>query len=197
MIRRFAGQGSVALELLAYRPSRILVPIGGGGLASGIALVMARHRIPVFGVQVTGVDSMRRLLSGETALKAVAPTIADGIRVARPGRTTAALCSRYLTDVLTVGEAEVLSTMSDLFFDEELVVEGAGAVAAAALDRFGDGQTCAIVSGGNIDPRAFAQVPRGDMVDTPQRLSAIMQPHDNNSPEDTQCRLTAQEFQWR
>ena len=156
-----AGQGSVALELLAYRPDRVLVPIGGGGLISGIALVMARYGIPVFGVQVTGVDSMRRLLAKEPALKEVAPTIADGVRVSQPGRTTAAICEQHIADILTVDEAEVRSTMSGLFFEEELVVEGAGAVAAAALSRFSVGRTCAIVSGGNIDPKAFAQVLKG------------------------------------
>jgi threonine dehydratase len=150
-----AGQGTVALELLHFEPDAVLIPIGGGGLASGMGLVLKAHGIPAWGVQVERVDGMARLLGGEDPIEP-ARTVADGLRVVSPGRLTAAICATVLEGVLRVTEDEVRSSILDLAETHRVVAEGAGAVAAAALDRVPGKRKIALVSGGNIDLSALA-----------------------------------------
>ena len=159
-----AGQSTVAAELLALRPDVVVVPIGGGGLIAGMGSVLRRAAVRVVGVQVTGADSLRRALAGH-APRAGAPaaTLADGLRVAAPGRLPLRIASAFLDEIVVVDEAEVAAAMVTLALDERVVAEGAGAVAVAALphltgpSRAAD-RRVAVVSGGNLDPAVLARL---------------------------------------
>jgi threonine dehydratase len=154
-----AGQGTVALEIEHARPDVVVVPVGGGGLAAGMALQLRSSGIRVVGVQVEGVDAMRRLLRGEPS-RAPRPTIADGLSVGSPGELSAALCRELLDEIVLVGEEDVRKAVFDLASKDKLVVEGAGAVSVAALPRVAGCRRVAVVSGGNIDFAAlFATAP--------------------------------------
>ena len=152
-----AGQGT-ALELTAAKPDVVLVPIGGGGLASGVGIVLKDLGISMVGVCVDGVDAMKRSLSGNMEAFAPRLTIADGTRVSRPGILTSAICAQVLDDIITIPESLVRKTMAELALHEGIVVEGAGALAAAALPLVNGKRKSAIVSGGNVDPAVLAQV---------------------------------------
>ena len=165
-----AGQGSVAMELLEYRPDVVIVPIGGGGLASGVALALRRFGVRVVGVQVEGVDSMRRTLAGLRPFTEPAITIADGVRVKSPGLVTRRVCGRLLDRVITVTEAQVKAAMISLFREEGLVTEGAGALATAALPQVSGERKLAVVTGGNVDPKTLR-----DLLTNTTRSSTI--PH--------------------
>jgi threonine dehydratase len=145
-----AGQGTVAVEIEAARPDVVIVPIGGGGLAAGVSVWLAPLGVRVVGAQVEGVDAMRRTLRGE-GQREPAPTVADGLSVGSPGQLTTALCRRWLDDVVVVTEDEVKRTIVELAIQDKLIVEGAGAVAVAALERVGGERRVAVVSGGNLD----------------------------------------------
>ncbi len=153
-----AGQGTVGIELATLAPDVVIVPIGGGGLASGVALALKSQGVRIVGAQVEGVDAMARVLNGEVPAAEPAPTLADGIRVREPGRLTRALLERLLDDLIIVREAELRETVARLALDEHVVAEGAGAVALAAGRRVGSRRKCAIVSGGNIDAQVLAQL---------------------------------------
>ncbi len=167
-----AGQGTLGLELAADVPRAdvVLVPCGGGGLLAGVAIAL-RARLPgvrIVGVQAAGCDAMARSVAGgalETAVRA--DTIADGIAVKEPGALTYPLVRDLVDDVVTIGDEEIVQTINLLLERHKLLVEGAGAAAAAALlaGHVGDvaGQTVAVVlSGGNIDlPLIQAVVRRG------------------------------------
>ena len=146
-----AGQGTVGLELLPLAPDVVLVPIGGGGLASGVGLALRAHGVRVVGVQVEGVDAMARVLSGRPALTELAHTIADGVRVREPGQLTRRICASVLDEVVLVTEAEVRRAVVDLAQGARVVAEGAGALAVAALPKVRGARKVAVISGGNID----------------------------------------------
>ncbi len=158
-----AGQGTVGLELAAFAPDVVLVPIGGGGLAAGVALALKSmrdrgRRIRVVGAQVEGVDAMARVLRGEAPREQPAPTLADGVRVKEPGLLTRALLADLLDDVVIVREAELRETLVRLALEEHVIAEGAGALALAAGRRVAGKRKCAIVSGGNLDASVLAQL---------------------------------------
>ena len=165
-----AGQGSVGLELLEQVPdvSRVLVPLGGGGLASGIAIAVKSERpeVDVIGVQVEACPSYPRSLeAGEPVAVEAAVTVADGIAVKRPGEITMPLVERWLDEVLVVSEDEVGDAMAELLVEAKLVVEGAGAVGIAALlaehaRPAAQGTTAVVISGGNIDESMLAAISR-------------------------------------
>lgn len=160
-----AGQGTVGWELALTPdpPDLVLVPVGGGGLAAGVSAVLASRGIAVVGVQVEGVDALRRARAGLPP-QALAATVADGVRVGSPGALSSRLCAAGLRDIVTVTEAEVRATMRDLAVQAHLVVEGAGAVAPAALRRyqgFGACRAVAVASGGNVDPALLAALLAG------------------------------------
>ena len=142
-----AGQGSLGLELLEDVPdlAQVVVPVGGGGLASGVAIAVksARPEVEVVGVQVAACapypESLRR---GEPVPATSALTIADGIAVKRPGELTLPLLESGSTTSSCVGEDEIAEAMVLLMERAKLVVEGAGAVGVAAL------------LGGQVAPRA-------------------------------------------
>lgn len=162
-----AGQGTVGLEILEQVPSCrvILAPVGGGGLAAGIGLVAGElaRGVEVWGVEPEGSACLYRSLeAGEPVTLETVNTVADGLRVRRPGAIPFALARRYLKGVLLVSEGEILDTMAYLARECHLVVEPSGAVAAAALwagklDLKGRGAV-AVLSGGNVDPDLFCRV---------------------------------------
>lgn len=155
-----AGQGTVGLELSALRPDVVLVPIGGGGLASGVALALKSQGIRIIGAQVEGVDAMARALKGDDTLREPAATLADGVRVKQPGALTRQVLEALLDDVVIVREAELRETLVRLALEEHVIAEGAGALALAAGRRVAGKRKCAVVSGGNLDAGVLAQLLR-------------------------------------
>ncbi|MGV8943740.1 threonine dehydratase [Thermomonas sp.] len=162
-----AGQGTVGLEIAAMSPDVVLVPIGGGGLAAGVALALksaclsgtqARRRVRIIGAQVEGVDSMARALRGDHGLREPAMTLADGVRVKQPGALTQRILAELLDDVIIVREAELRETLVRLALEEHVIAEGAGALALAAGKRVAGKRKCAVVSGGNLDAAVLAQL---------------------------------------
>ena len=153
-----AGQGTVGLELAALAPDVVIVPIGGGGLAAGVALALRQQGVRIVGAQVEGVDAMARALRGEDAPRDVAATLADGVRVREAGMLTRDLLRQYLHDLVIVREAELRETVVRLAQHEHVIAEGAGALALAAGRRVAGRRKCAVVSGGNIDPQVLAEL---------------------------------------
>lgn len=167
-----AGQGTIGLELLEDVPdlARVVVPVGGGGLASGIGIALRRARpdVELVGVQASACAPLAGALAGEAGVGApefsAAATIADGIALKRPGRLTLPLLRELLHSVQTVSEEEIAGAMVFLAERAKLVAEGAGAVAVAVvmsgrLEPI-DGTTVAIVSGGNVDNGLLASLLR-------------------------------------
>jgi threonine dehydratase len=165
-----AGQATLGLELLQQVPdlARVVVPVGGGGLVSGVAIAVktARPEVEVIGVQVDSCAPFPASLeAGRPVAVRSALTIADGIAVKRPGEFTLPLIEQWVDAVITVGEDEVAEAMVFLLERAKLVVEGAGAVGVAALlgerlPRSGEGSTVAVLSGGNVDAGLLAEVAR-------------------------------------
>ena len=151
-----AGQGTVGIELAAHCPDVVIVPIGGGGLASGVALALKSQGVRIVGAQVEGIDSMARALGGDTRGIAPVPSLADGVRVKIPGFLTRRMCAALLDDVVIVREAELRETLVRLALEENLIAEGAGALALAAGRRVAGRRRFAVVSGGNIDAGVLA-----------------------------------------
>ena len=155
-----AGQGTIGLELLEQLPGVevVLVPIGGGGLASGVAFAIKslNPKVQVWGVQAAGAPSMYQSLVDHQILRLNAVnTIADGIAVKEPGVLTYDVCEKYLDGVVTVTEDEICAAILALIEQQKMVAEGAGAVsvAAAMFNKVpvAGKKTICIVSGGNID----------------------------------------------
>jgi threonine dehydratase len=151
-----AGQGTVGIEIAPHAPDVVIVPIGGGGLASGVALALKSQGVRVVGAQVEGVDSMARALKGDTRAIVPVASLADGVRVKVPGFLTRRLCASLLDDVVIVREAELRETLVRLALEENIIAEGAGALALAAGRRVSGKRKCAVVSGGNIDAAVLA-----------------------------------------
>ena len=162
-----AGQGTIGLEILEEMPDveAFVVPVGGGGLISGVAFAVKTLRpdIKVYGVQAEGAPSMYRSLHEHKyqTLKA-ASTFADGIQVKTPGELTYQLCEQYVDDIVTVTEDETAAAILSLMENQKLVAEGAGAVPVAAvlfhkLPVEGKKVAC-VVSGGNIDVNILNRV---------------------------------------
>ncbi len=163
------GQATLGLELLQDVPDlgTVVVPVGGGGLISGVAGVLkcARPEIRVVGVQVAACAAFPDSLAHgapETIVPRAA-TIADGIAVKRPGETTLALVRRWVDEIVVVDEDETADAMVWLLERSKLVVEGGGAVGVAALlagkvSPATHGSTAAILSGGNVDAGLLAMI---------------------------------------
>ena len=156
-----AGQGTVGLELAAQLGadvSTLVVPVGGGGLAAGIALALAELRpdMRIVGVQAAACAPF-------AGSQPTGATIADGIAVKQPGELTRTLLAERLADVVTVTDAEIAGAILLLNERCKLTVEGAGAASVAALvagKAGGDGPACAVLSGGNIDASSLIEVLR-------------------------------------
>lgn len=162
-----AGQGSVGMEILNENPDIdvIFVPIGGGGLASGVAYAVKalKPTVKVIGVQAQGAASMVNSLDhNQIESLASVLTIADGIAVKEPGVHTFELCQQYVDEVVQVSEDEICAAILALIEHHKLIAEGAGAVSvAAAMFNKADikgKNVCCIVSGGNIDVTILSRV---------------------------------------
>jgi threonine dehydratase len=159
-----AGQGTLGLELLEDVADlrRVIVPVGGGGLVSGVAIAVksARPEVEVIGVRAAARAGL---------------TIADGIAVKRPGKLPQALIGTWVDDVVDVGEDDVAEAMVALLERAKLVVEGAGAVGAAALlsgrvRAVPSGATVVVLSGGNVDAGLLATIARRHETEVGRRL---------------------------
>src|SRR3954469_23264358 len=166
-----AGQGTIALEMLRVRPELdvIIVPVGGGGMISGIA---SAAKVMKPGIQIIGVETLR-FPSLYSALKGSKPafgsnSIADGIAVKEPGKLTLEIVRRLVDGILLVDEGDVEHAMLLLLEIEKTVVEGAGAAGLAGLlcnrDRFAGKNVGVVLSGGNIDPLTLADIIERGMV---------------------------------
>jgi len=165
--RIIAGQGTIGLEVLEQRPDvdAIVVPVGGGGLASGVGVAVKSRRpeVRIVGVQTAALPSMRRALAeGHPVRLEPASTIADGIAVREVRERTLALIKTYVDDLVTVTEEELARAVLLLLEIEKAVVEGAGAAPLAALlnrDLGLENRTVVLVlSGGNIDVTMLARI---------------------------------------
>ena len=163
-----AGQGTIGLEILQELPDAdiLVVPIGGGGLISGVAFAAKslNPKIKVNGVQADGAPSMASSLNYHRInhLNSVS-TIADGIAVKEPGMNTFDLCNRYVDGVVTVSDDEIAAAILNLIEKQKLVAEGAGAVSVAAvmfdkIPAIKGKKTVCLVSGGNIDVNILSRV---------------------------------------
>ena len=162
-----AGQSTVALELMEQLPDveAVVVPIGGGGLISGIAFAIKamRPNCKVYGVQAERADAMvRSFHQKELVSTEGVSTFADGIAVKQPGDITYDICSKYVDDIVTVSEDQIATAILTLMEKQKLVAEGAGAVAVAAIMfnkiPVAGKKVCAIISGGNIDVNILSRV---------------------------------------
>lgn len=162
-----AGQGTIALEILNDLDNidAIVVPIGGGGLISGIAYTAKQIRpsVKVYGVQVAGAPSMyNSVKDGEIECLSSVSTIADGIAVKQPGENTFRYVSEYVDEIALVTDDEVASAILTLIEKQKMIAEGAGATAVAAVmfDKFDlkGKRVVAVVSGGNIDVTSLSRV---------------------------------------
>ena len=189
-----AGQGTIALEMLAAVPDLdvLLVPIGGGGLISGMAIAAKtlKPEIEVIGVQAALYPSMYNLVRGQQ-LPMRGDTLAEGIAVKAPGRITSQIVRALVDDIVLVTERQIEQALSLLITIEKTVTEGAGAAGLAAIlgdeERF-KGRTLGLVlSGGNIDTRLLSGVLtrqlaregrlsklRFDIVDRPGQLATVV-----------------------
>ena len=162
-----AGQGTIGLELLDQLPDidAIIVPIGGGGLISGVAFAakMLKPEIKIYGVQASGAPSMLvSMESGKIECLDSVSTIADGIKVKEPGVNTFDCCQKYVDEIVTVTDDEISSAILALIEQHKLIAEGAGAVsvAAAMFNKvpIKGKKTVCLVSGGNIDVTILSRV---------------------------------------
>ena len=163
-----AGQGTIGLEIMEQLPNvdAVVVPIGGGGLISGVAYTIKQinPKCKVYGVQAQGAPSMLNSVKGgkiETLPKV--QTIADGIAVKTPGNNTYDMVSQYVDGIFTVSDDEIALAILTLIEQQKLIAEGAGAVPVAAVlagkipDIEGK-NVCCLVSGGNIDVTILSRV---------------------------------------
>ena len=162
-----AGQGTIGLELLEQLPDldAVIVPIGGGGLFSGVAFAMKQlnPNVKIYGVQASGAPSMLKSIEhNKIERMGFVRTIADGIAVKEPGEHTFEYCKKYVDEIVTVNDDEISTAILALIEQHKLIAEGAGAVAVAAamfnkVPIKGKKAIC-LVSGGNIDVTILSRV---------------------------------------
>jgi threonine dehydratase len=167
-----AGQGTLGLEIIEERPDieTMVVPIGGGGLISGVALALKAIKpdIEIVGVQAERYPFMHEALSGQPrSVPAAATTIAEGIAVKQVGGRCLPIVRALVDEIMLVTETEIERAVSLMIMIEKTVAEGAAAAVLAALlarpERFRGRRTCLVVSGGNIDQRLLAAVLMRDL----------------------------------
>lgn len=197
-----AGQGTIGLEILEQMPDveAVIVPIGGGGLISGVAFAIKtlRPEIKVYGVQSSGAPSMATSLQ-EGAIQHLnnVSTIADGIAVKEPGVNTFELCNRYVDEVVTVSDEEIAAAILALIEQQKLVAEGAGAVSVAAamfnkVPLKGKKTVC-LVSGGNIDVNTLSRVITRGLSKSGRNYSFIIDLDDKPGQLSGVCNVVAQQ----
>ncbi len=179
-----AGQGTIGLELLTQLPDAdaVIVPVGGGGLISGVAFAIKslNPNIKVYGVQACGAPSMVNSVKSKKiqCLDSVS-TIADGIAVKEPGEHTFEYCSQYVDDIVTVTEDEISTAILTLIEQQKLIAEGAGAVSVAAamfnkVPVQGKKVIC-LVSGGNIDVTILSRVIKRGLLKSGRSLALTIE----------------------
>jgi threonine dehydratase len=160
-----AGQGTIGLEIMADLPDveTLVVPIGGGGLISGIATAVkdANPNIRIFGVETELFPSMANALKGSGELPG-GSSLADGIAVKNPGQLTREIISRLVDDIIIVPEHAIETAVHRLVEEQKIVSEGAGAAGVAAIltqsERFAGSRVATVICGGNIDVRLLSGV---------------------------------------
>ena len=193
--RVIAGQGTIGLEIIEELPGvdAVVVPVGGGGLISGVAFTLKKLKpdIKIYGVQASGAPSMLNSVhDGKIERLPSVSTIADGIAVKEPGENTFKLVSSYVDEIVTVTDDEISSAILALIEQHKMIAEGAGAVSVAAVmfgkvPVAGKNVVC-LVSGGNIDVTILSRViKRGlyksgrscglciELMDKPGQLKAV------------------------
>ncbi|WP_071393018.1 threonine ammonia-lyase [Bacillus tuaregi] len=170
-----AGQGTVGLEIIELLPDveAIICPIGGGGLAAGVAMAVKEKNphISVYGVQTSACPSMKQsLLENKPVLVDSAPTMADGIAVKKPGLQTFEIVQKYVDDIYCVDEMEIARAMLLILERNKLLVEGSGACALSALIyekmKLKEKKVVAILSGGNVDLNFISRIIEHGMVES-------------------------------
>lgn len=190
-----AGQGTIGLEIMNELPDvdAVVVPVGGGGLISGVAYALKtlKPSIKIYGVQAEGAPSMFNAVhTGKAEALPSVSTFADGIAVKCPGTNTFEYCKKYVDEIVTVSEDEISAAILHLIENQKLTAEGAGAVSVAAV-KFGKipvsgKKVVCLVSGGNIDVTILSRViDRGlhksgracsiviELIDKPGQLEAV------------------------
>ena len=160
-----AGQGTIGLEMLKAVPDLdvLIVPIGGGGLISGVAIAAKaiKPSIRIFGVQASAFPSMKQVIAGVPVVTKGA-TVAEGIAVKQPGFITRDIIATLVEDIVVVDETALEVAIHLLAVEQKIVAEGAGAAGLAAClreaDRFSGLRVGTIVCGGNIDDRLLASI---------------------------------------
>lgn len=193
-----AGQGTIGLEILSQVKDvdAIVVPVGGGGLISGVAFAVkaVNPNVKVYGVQAEGAPSMvDSLRGGRIETLPSVSTIADGIAVKQPGEHTFAYCRQFVDGIVTVNDDEISTAILTLIEKQKMIAEGAGATPLAAilagkLPGLRGKKVCCLVSGGNIDVTILSRViARGlltsgrqctlniELLDKPGQLVAVSQ----------------------
>lgn len=183
-INVIAGQGTIGLEIMEEMSDvdAIVVPIGGGGLISGVAFAAKKlnPKIKVYGVQAAGAPSMYNSIKEGKIIKLDSVnTIADGIKVMEPGENTFKLVSEYVDEIVTVTEDEISSAILALIEQQKMIAEGAGAVSVAAvmfnkLPVKGKKVVC-VVSGGNIDVTILSRVIKRGLMNTGRSTSLCIE----------------------
>ena len=187
------GQGTLGLEFMGDVKDLdlLVIPIGGGGLISGISIVAKalNPSIKIYGVQTEKFPSMYNVLH-QKELAILGDTLADGIAVKKPGKITSGIIKDHVDDILLINEFELEKAISSLFENERIVAEGAGAAGVAAImknkDKFSSKKVGTVICGGNIDARLFASIlnrkllmdgrmtkVRIDIIDEPGMLARI------------------------
>ena len=178
-----AGQGSSGLEILDQLPDveAVIVPIGGGGLISGVAFAIKSLRpdVKIYGVQAAGAASMFNAFKDHKyeTLSSV-NTFADGIAVKTPGENTYEMICKYVDDIVTVSEDEIATAILSLIEKQKLIAEGAGAtpVAAAIFNKLPikGKKTVCLVSGGNIDVNILSRVITRGQITTGRKADLVI-----------------------
>lgn len=195
-----AGQGTIALEILEDLPDveAVIVPVGGGGLISGVAFAIKQLRpdVKVYGVQSAGAPSMAESIKeGKIKHLDSVHTIADGIAVKEPGANTFEMCKKYVDDVFTVTDEETTAAILALIEKHKLVAEGAGAVAVAAA-MFNKApikgkKTVCLVSGGNIDVNTLDRVISKGLIKSGRKYTFIIRLDDKPGQLSGVCNVIA------
>lgn len=179
-----AGQGTIGLEIVNDLDDvdAVIVPVGGGGLISGIAYAIKsiRPSIKVYGVQAAGAPSMyNSIQSGKIECLDSVSTIADGIAVKQPGENTYNLVNTYVDDIALVSEDEIASAILALIEKQKMIAEGAGAVsvAAAMFEKFplAGKKVVSVVSGGNIDVTSLSRVIQRGLMKSGRSTSLLIE----------------------
>lgn len=179
-----AGQGTIGLEIAKELDDvdAVIVPVGGGGLISGVAFALKsiRPSIKVYGVQAAGAPSMFNSINhGKAECLSSVSTIADGIAVKQPGEKTFELVKKYVDDIALVSDDEIAGAILALIENQKMIAEGAGAVsvAAAMFDKFPlkGKKVVSLVSGGNIDVTSLSRVIKRGLMKSGRSSSLLIE----------------------